>query len=75
MSQILLMTRGLILDDESGNNFGMGSVLNSITYKDNENNLNTFYDVIVKYINYKYVHIHTDIGLIKIKINDIVSWS
>lgn len=75
MSQILLNTRGVVLDDETGKTFTAGDMLSYIKYKNNENSLNTFYDVVVKCINYKYVHINTNKDFKRIRIDDIISWN
>ena len=75
MSQILLRTRGIVLDDESGKNFHVGSVLTFLTCKDNKGDLNTFYGVLVTYISCPYIHIDVNNEFKKIKIDDIVSWN
>lgn len=74
MSQILLNTRGLVLDDETGKTFTVGDMLSYIKYKNN-NTLYVLYEVYVKCIDIKHICININSQYIKIRIEDIISWN
>lgn len=74
MSQILLNTRGLILDDETGNSFKIGDVLSYIKYKKN-NTLYVLYEAYVKCIDSRCICVSINNQYIKIKIDNIISWN